>query len=194
MTSNRVIIVLANEMSQQGGLNAESQARADLAADMFLNGGFKTIITCGWDYRKDSEISIAHAFETYLDAERQISPVNIYAEVRSRDTVGDAVFTRLLFDGEDLAETEFVIVTSEYHVNRTREIFTFIYGEGAQISVVGSECASHQTHEHTENTSLEAFRSTFAGITPGDIESIYTRMLESHPFYNGDVHPPMQNG
>lgn len=181
-------------MTQQGELNDESQARADLAADMFLSGGFKQIVTCGWNYRKDSEISIADAFETYLATVRKISPESIYAEVRSRDTVGDAVFTRLLFDGEELAETKFVIVTSKYHVNRTREIFTFIYGKTAQISVVGSECASQQTHEFTENKSLEAFRGTFAGITPGDIQSAYARMIKSHPFYNGDIHPPMQNG
>lgn len=193
MTSNRVIIVLANEMNQQGELNAESQARADLAADMYSSGGFKSIITCGWDYRQDSEISIADAFEAYLVTVRQISPECIYAEVRSRDTVGDAVFTRLLTDDKDLAETEFVIVTSRYHVNRTNEIFTFVYGESAHISVVGSECAPQQSHEHTEKKSLEAFRATFAGTSTGDIESIYSRMLESHPFYNGDIHPQMQN-
>ena len=193
MTSNRVIIVLANEMNQQGELNAESQARADLAADKFLSGGFNQIITCGWDYRQDSEISIADAFEAYLVSVRQISSECIYAEVRSRDTVGDAVFTRLLIDENNLIESEFVVVTSRYHVNRTREIFTFVYGESAHISVVGSECAPQQSHQHTEKKSLEAFRATFAGITPGDIESIYSRMLESHPFYNGNIHPPMQN-
>lgn len=194
VTCNKVIIVLANEMSQQGELNAESQARADLAADLFLSGDYKQIITCGWDYRVDSEISIADAFEAYLVNVRQISSESIHAEIRSRDTVGDAVFTRQLVDENDLFESEFVVVTSNYHVNRTREIFTFVYGESAHISVIGSDSVSLQTHEQTENKSVEAFRASFAGVSSGDIDSIFTRMLKSHPFYNGEIHPQFQNG
>ena len=39
-----------------------------------------------------------------------------------------------------------------------------------------------------EEESLNKFRKTFDGIKVGDIEIIYERLINNHPFYNGDIY------
>ena len=62
----------------------------------------------------------------------KINPQNLLCENNSRDTVGDAIFSRInivkKFNYKNIA-----VVTSQYHVKRANEIFNFIYGETADI-------------------------------------------------------------
>ena len=81
------IIVLANEMDRYGNLNKESLNRLNYAKQQFLNKRSNTIITCGWDYRKDSDLVIADVFKKYL-LKDGIPNQNIITEINSRDTVG----------------------------------------------------------------------------------------------------------
>jgi uncharacterized SAM-binding protein YcdF (DUF218 family) len=189
VTSYSFLIILANEMSQDGILNLESQARADLAARLFTSGDFQKIITCGWDYRDDSDMTIANAIETYLVSKKNIKSEYIYSEKQSRDTVGDAVFTRRLFAENKLTELKLTVVTSNYHCDRTEKIFNFVYGSSAHVKVIGAEVPAINAQLLNEKLSLTAFKKTFDGITAGDIVSIFDRMIEFHPFYNGEQNP-----
>jgi uncharacterized SAM-binding protein YcdF (DUF218 family) len=53
------------------------------------------IVTCGWAYRKDSAIAIAEAVRSYAINHDNIPPDAVIAEPNSRDTVGDAIFTKI---------------------------------------------------------------------------------------------------
>jgi|GEM_PF-6742905 len=86
------VIVLANLMSAEGILNAESRARMDMAIDAVKAGEAPFLVTCGWAYREDLNLPIAYAMRDYALAAGVLSD-RIIVEKNSRDTVGDAVFT-----------------------------------------------------------------------------------------------------
>lgn len=184
------VIVLANLMEADGTLNPESAARAAKAAEVFKDVGAGVLVTCGWAYRDDSDLPVADAFRTHIAARHGIPEARIVAERNSRDTVGDAIFTK-----HQLALPRgwknILIVTSAYHVGRTRDIFDFIYGDDAQVSVVGVDVAADDAVLENEQRSLQAFRRTFDGINRGDTQGVLNRLREAHPFYNGAVYPRM---
>lgn len=165
-----------------GGVpNAESRARADAAAARYRAGDAPLIVPCGWDYRSDTRLAIADSLRDYLIA-LGIPAAAIVPERRSRDTVGDAVYTRMAG-----ACPRPLVVTSDYHASRAREIFSFVYGR--DVDVLGVPVPAVPEADAAERGSLAAFRRTFEGIAAGDIAQIERRMLARHPFYNGEVDP-----
>lgn len=180
------VIVLANLMDSVGRLNDETQARLSLACELVRAGEAPLLVTCGWAYRDDTDLCIADAMAQYAMQHMRLDKSQIIIERNSRDTVGDAVFTkRNLFNL--YAWDNVLVVTTAYHVNRTREIFSFVYGRN--VDVVGAEGPSNAVLAESEAKSLAAFQSTFAGIANGDDEAIYQRLRVAHPFYNGQVYP-----
>ncbi|MDA7879863.1 YdcF family protein [Mariniblastus sp.] len=182
------IIVLGNLMTKKGVLNGESTARMDVAIDHFFRYSVPFLITCGWAYRDDSEIEISEAMYQYAIASEQVPANSILKANESRDTVGDAIFSKQIVTSNS-SWNKFLIVTSDYHVDRTREIFNFIYGNNYTIEVVGAITSQTPQQTASESKSLIAFRDTFDGILSGDDEAIYRRLGEEHPFYNGVIHP-----
>lgn len=182
------VIVLANLMDTSGILNLESAARAEKSVEVFNQLQAGTLVTCGWAYRADSDITIADALKSHIVSRYGIPSERIIAEKRSRDTVGDAYFTKAL-----LALTNrwknITVVTSNYHVERVKEIFSFIYGADFYIAVVGAEVPQDESILSNERKSLEAFRSTFSGVRQGEDAEILGRLRERHPFYNGVIYP-----
>ena len=181
------IIVLANQMSKLGNLNDESRGRADLAALLYKKYKLMNLVTCGWAYRPDTNVKICDAFKTYLLKYHQIEESCIYCEPNSRDTVGDAFFTKVNI-ALPLKWSRLIVVTSDYHVHRTKQIFEFIYGPKYEITVFGAITNRKNEVETTELASLESFRRTFRDVLPGQNTIILDRMRELHPFYNGDVY------
>lgn len=182
------VVVLANLMNAKGELNAESMERAAKAANIFKTEQAGFIITCGWAYREDCDITIADAFAHHLAKRHAVPLEKIITETSSRDTVGDAFFTLtnviLPHQWKNIA-----VVTSGYHLGRTREIFTFIYGRHCGLRFEPADNRVDPALERSEVASMGAFRSTFAEVEPGDLDKIYNRLLTRHPFYNGDVYP-----
>lgn len=174
-------------MDPHGILESESKLRAQKASQLARTTDVSRVIALGWPYREDSDIAIATALKMFLIQEEHLDPARIAVELCSRDTVGDAIFSRLLLEALD-SQPEITIVTSDYHVSRVREIFDFVYCGLSEVEVVGVPTpygASEQIHE-LESTL--AFRQTFSGVNPGDIEDALKVLLSRHPFYNGVVH------
>lgn len=187
------VVVLANLMDAQGRLNDESARRAAKAATLFRACGAAVLVTTGWAYRPDSPLPIADAFRQHLIRHHAIPAERIVADPNARDTVGDAYFTKIGL-ARPRGWKHVMVVTSDYHVARSQEIFNFIYGPGFTIEAVGAEIAKDGASDTiavaaSEQASLDAFRRTFAGITPGDDDAIGERLRRCHPFYNGDIHP-----
>lgn len=181
------IIVLANEMDKEGNLNLDSVARIKLACDSFFNNPSATIITCGWNYRKDSKLFIGDVMKNYA-VKLGVPFKKIITENNSRDTVGDAFFTKLIILKNNKWKN-LLIITSDYHVIRTSRIFKFIYGSQYEINVIGSYGFDSLEKQILEKISLKAFERTFENVKEGDEIKIYERLSTQHPFYNGEVYP-----
>lgn len=181
------VIVLANLMDINGNLNFESAARAKKAVELFNTENIPHLVTCGWAYRQDSKIIIAEAFKHYISNELGIDSKYIITEHNSRDTVGDAYFTKINISAPR-SWKKLLVITSDYHVERTKEIFGFIYGPEYTIEVIGAHVTHNNSAMDNELKSTEAFRENFLGINKGDDMQILNRLRERHPYYNGKIY------
>jgi uncharacterized SAM-binding protein YcdF (DUF218 family) len=187
-TRYAAIIVLANRMDTRGNPNAESRARADAAVDAYRNGEAPLIVACGWAYRKDSTMAIAEAIRRYVIAHHGVPPDAVIAESDSRDTVGEAVFSKRNH-AVPRGWKRLLVCTSAYHVDRARQIFDIVYGPRYSIEFRGVPSPCGVRLRASELRSVEVFRSTFDGVAPGDDEAIFERLRQRHPYYNGSVYP-----
>ncbi len=181
-----LVVVLGNLMSSKGEINKETALRADAAFHIYINSQAQNIITCGWAYRKDTRISIADATRQYLVSKFDVYGELIYAQDKSRDTVGDAYFTRVLY-ADTMACKSIIVVTSTYNMNRAREIFNFIFYGSAEVHVVGVGPLKPEKLD-LEKNSLNVFKKMFFGVKPGNIKEIYNCMRQKHPYYNGTIY------
>jgi len=184
-------IVLANLMNRTGRLSQESRERADLAVTLEDERESHKIILCGWDYRPDTSLPIARALKTYISRKRPALAERLICQSMSRDTVGDAFFSRLLIEKlYCYSDVKIDVVTSDYHVKRTSEIFHHVFSCSRLIDVKGSESKSIDLgRKNREAQSLKAFRDTFRNSKPGDLIAIHSQLCLSHPYYNGTIHP-----
>ena len=175
-------------MDDLGQLNKESCSRLDLAIDLFSKKKHAFIITSGWDYYGEYNIAIADAMKSYIVNNSLISDELVSTETNSRDTVGDAIFTKInIIKKKGL--NNLLIVTSDYHVLRTHKIFSYIYGEQYIVKVIGIKTNKKKELSELEDKSLNAFYKTFNGVKSGDDVLIYKRLCTEHPYYNGDIYP-----
>ena len=179
------IVVLAHEMNSIGELNEESKSRLNLASEIFFNKNINAIITSGWNYRKDCPLFIADVFKMEL-IKKGIASKYIFKELKSKDTVGDAFFIK-----KNILRkknwNKVLVVTSDYHVDRTKIIFDFILGKSYTIDVVGSTGFSNDIKIKNEKNSLIVFNTTFKLSEPGDDKMISHCLTNFHPFYKNEL-------
>ena len=175
-------------MDKSGELNKESRLRLDLAIELFHKKKHSFIITSGWDYFGEYKIAIAYSMKSYIVNNSNISNDLVLTETTSRDTVGDAIFTKINIV-KKTGLNNLLIVTSDYHVERTKKIFSYIYGEQYIIKVLGAKTFKNNKSLELEGESLNQFYKTFNGISSGNDILIYKQLCSNHPYYNGDYYP-----
>ncbi|GEC35749.1 YdcF family protein [Sinorhizobium fredii] len=184
------VVVLANLMDAQGVLNDESRERMATAVRALKAGMAPLILACGWPYRDDSDLAIADAMASFATEELQVDSDKVLVERTSRDTVGDAVFSKRNF-AIPFGWKRILTVTSSYHQARTLAIFSFVYGPSFHVVVKGAKSDTNASFAASEAKSLAAFHSTFNGIEAGDDVAILDRLRTAHPFYNGAIYSPI---
>ena len=185
------VVVLTHLMDKDGFLTKESRDRAVKGAQLHISGRANKIVLTGWAYRSDINLTIAHAMENFIVSRYAIKKSDVLVSTMSRDTVGDAFFTRLKFS-KILDGNEVAVVTSDYHAHRAKLIFDYIYSESSRITVFGIKTKSSTEQERNEESSLRAFLETFKDTKKGQIEDIQHALISRHPFYNGLVHPELK--
>ena len=183
----KIVVVLSHKMKQGGKLENESKARADLAIKTFFNNNCDFILTLGWDYRQDSNIPIAHAFSSYIK-DKRVSAEKIISDINSRDTVGDAIFSKIILMRE-YNPKKIYVVSSDYHIQRVEIIFRSIYQDQFDLEFLSCHIDKDKNHETKELKSLNAFKKTFEDIDFSNNEILLKRLSSQHPFYNGDIFP-----
>ncbi|MBL4656580.1 MAG: YdcF family protein, partial [Flavobacteriales bacterium] len=126
--------------------------------------------------RDEFPIPESKAMADYVEA-LAIPKSAIREEGLSKDTIQNAYFTRLLFlDRQDVKE--FTVVTNDFHLNRAKHIFNWVFGEGYDIHFVGSSDESIDPKDleirmKTEGELLGYHEEHLSkGIEPGDMEAV----------------------
>ncbi len=185
MTEHRIhcetaVVVLGHQMNSDGIPDDIGLARLATAATELREYPAAILVTSGWAYRDDTDLSLADAMANAAIQRYGIADEEIVRLHDARDTVGDAVFfARSVESGSTR------VVTSEHHKARAEQIFRFVLGENARLSVLGTGERIVPGVERAEASSLAAFEDTFTGVNAGDLDAIYRRMKSEHPYYNG---------
>ena len=120
---------------------------------------------------------------------RGVDPKLIYTETSSYDTIGNALFARLLH-ADPRQWKRLLIITSEFHLDRTRQIFRWIFsltpdrGYELQFDSVhntGMPDADLTFRQARERASLEAVRALESRLQ--DIEAVHHWLFTEHKAY-----------
>jgi uncharacterized SAM-binding protein YcdF (DUF218 family) len=180
------VVVLAHLMEKDGTLGVETRMRVDKGVYLATHAACKMVFL-GWDYRPESSICISDAIASYAMSHHALPSSMIITDRNSRDTVGDAIFSKKILSGI-ANHRHIMIVTSDYHVARALRIFRYVYGEDWVVDATGVPAAPTASVLANEIRSQEAFESTFSGIREGDDEGLLSRLISRHPFYNGEIY------
>ena len=125
------ILVLGGGITKQGILPAHVKARLKLAVEILKKHPRAKILLSGkysFLYPKKSLPlkTEARAMKDYL-VKLGVPGKNIYLEEKSKDTISNAYFAKKLYFLPQ-REKKAVIITSEFHLPRTRYIFKKVFG------------------------------------------------------------------
>ncbi len=124
-----------------------------------------------------SEASVMHSVYEEMFPEKTIPSV---LENRSLDTIGNAFFCSSLLALMDY--DRIIVVTSPYHLNRSRYLFSYMLGHSVTCRTFGPVPVQY-TQE--ERKSLMMARALLKGTQKGDLADIWRRMSDVHPLYAG---------
>ena len=164
------VIVLSYKYNN-GVITSQSKHRLDFGKELYSKSVAKSLCLSG----RAAKTMENYAMENGFDGK-------ILLEDISLDTVGNALFTKLMF-----AETErwknIIVVSSDYHIQRVKEIFNFVYGGSFNLNFFGSGGDFPRYDEKPEAEKLEVFLNSFSGIKSGDDMAIIDRFTQSHELY-----------
>ena len=184
MSMKRVVIVLGNKIIERVNLNDVTRARAEKAIEVFkkYDDGEIEMLAMGWRYSEEVDISLATAIKQYL-IKRGVNKERIRCCEESKDTVGDAVFSRKThIDKENIEEA--IVVTSKSHMERCKKIFSYVYrSSGCKLKFTCAKDLSYSNEAKKEKESMEVFSKTFDSDKYMTLEEIENIMREKHKLY-----------
>ena len=167
---SRALIILCHDNDARGLPDARSIARLEAARPHF--GRASCILLAGYEAQNQS---MTRWLETQA---RTTLPIH---SVIAHDTIGQAVFTAPVIHA--LGINAVTVVTSDYHLPRTRAIFGKIHGGCCELSFVG---AAHPVEDpervaRDEQESLATFTERFARATT--LYDCMAILFDHHPRY-----------
>ncbi len=183
-----VIVVLSHLMSKEGLLNTQTLKRIKKAIEICGIRKSDFLVSSGWAYRNDCSLAIGKVVRDYIKKKFDLGNCQILYDINSRDTVGDAYFIRKKIS--NLKLSDLIVVTSDYHVKRTKNIFRSFFPK-IYLEIIGVEtnCIEIDTILRKERASLSKFKKTFKNVDFSDDTLIHKILKEKHPYYNGKIFP-----
>lgn len=180
----KAIIILGQMLNDDGSMINVLKRRLDKA--LKLNDNNSLFVVLGGRANKKSPFSEAQVMSNYL-LSKNISEDYIIEEDKSLDTIGNVFFLK-----RDILSkrkiNELIIVTSSFHMPRTRIIFRKILGPKYRLLFVSSHdffdfyVIKHQILG-IEKKLTTIIYDMLSGIDEGDDTQI-NKMLKNHPFYS----------
>lgn len=180
-------------MDKNGILNNETIRRINKAIEICSQRKTNLIITSGWAYRKDNSNTIGRIVKNYISNNFKLENCKILVNTKSRDTVGDAYFSRTKLTKYSISKI--TVVTSDYHIKRAKLIFNSFFSNIEYLEILGIETlkASKISIKKKEQTSIDAFLKTFKNVDFNDDEMVLKTLKKFHPYYNGDKYPKINS-
>jgi len=131
-----VIIVLSHE-SKKANLSEFAKKRIEKAIDFYKKNQTKILFSGGYSLncKKGKGSAEAELMKLYA-MEKGLPERDIILETESRDTQGNAYFTKQILIPKTWKNI--LVITSDFHIPKTKFFFDFVYGDGYNISYEGS--------------------------------------------------------
>lgn len=134
----KIGILLGGGLTKRNRLNKISRRRVKLAYNLLKEGYIETIILSGKYGKKKKTKTEAEVYKEYL-LDRGIRTRQIILEEESRDTIGNAVYTKELMIGKRF-QKKAMLITNDFHIKRALNIFKFVFG--SDFIIVGVTCST----------------------------------------------------
>ena len=182
------IIILGGGINQDGTLWQNTINRLEKGIELFKKGVSANIIVSGKYYFMEDYVPItteAKAMYEYLK-KRGIPEKNIILEEESKDTLGNAFFTKInILEPRNWRNV--IVVTSEFHIPRTKCIFKKTLGEKYKINFVEASSGFSKNKLKKlmirEQKVLNLIKQWGDKIPDGDDKSIRKLLYTKHPAY-----------
>jgi hypothetical protein len=191
----KCIVILGGGLSNSK-LSIYSKQRCDLAIEYYNTFknyyDLKIIVTCGGTYHYPNPIDENNftIFESTLHTEylleKGIDEKLIYKESVSYDTIGNAFFVKLLLT--DVRKWyNLIIITNEFHLDRSKAIFNFLYcklDNKYNLEFCSSKDSPNELLNlriDKEYSSLEKFKKNIKNIN--SLEEFHEWLFQTHECY-----------
>lgn len=183
------IVVLGGRIKSDGTLSRWARFRVDVGIAEYNKEHVPIIMSGMWSFWLDEKGVIpskteARAMQEY--AIRSGVPESlVFVEERSKDTIGNAYFTK-----KDILEPRgwkhIIVITSAFHMQRTQYIFNKILGSLYTIKYIPAldgESEDIDKNKKQEERTLAVFKGLVEDIADGDDDAIEKLMYTKHPAY-----------
>jgi uncharacterized SAM-binding protein YcdF (DUF218 family) len=175
----KVFVVLGGGITQKGVISKSVHDRIDLAVRKFSQGN-KIIMSGKWygGYNFVPVTTEARAMKEYAVSCGALFR-DVILEEKSKDTIGNAYFVKKLLDSKGVKS--FVVVTSDFHVLRSKFIFSKVFGSKYKIEFLGSKSGEFDKRIEIEKKKI-LFLKKWLAFVRGSIGWKFF-MSKVHPFY-----------
>jgi uncharacterized SAM-binding protein YcdF (DUF218 family) len=188
MNKKDAIIILGGGITEEGSLPDIPKFRADKGLELFKAGVADNIVISGrygfllGYVPPTTEARIMKDYLVSLGANEK----NIFLEEKSTDTIGNAYYAKQILLDKNWKDV--VVVTSDFHIERTKYIFSKVFGK--DIFSVSYETAPSDlpTKQYQENLTFEekilvVIKNLLDKIEDGNDDQVRTFLMADHPGY-----------
>lgn len=183
--SKSAVVCLSHELDENNNLSLDSKNRLRKSSQVFFENSCEIFITTGWKIKKNLKQPLSSIMADYIVKNSDISMNSVFEEPNAKDTVGEAVFIKKNFFLKRNDFNEIYVITSDWHLNRAKEIFKFVFGDKDDPVLHFKEIYGESQCKIKEenNQSIIKFRKMIDSCKRGNIEEIYSKMLQEHTLY-----------
>lgn len=181
------LLVLGGGVNADGSLPLLARRRVERAAELFRRGAAPRVIfsgRCGL-MRRDPHITEAQAMAAYA-AELGLPPAALLIEERSKDTIGNAYFTKRDFLTPH-GWTVVRVITSDFHVRRAAKVLRKVWGASYRVAF-DAVPSSHSLFQRLRRR-LDEWRFSVViarwlePLPDGDDQAVERFIWQRHPAY-----------
>ncbi len=190
--NKEIIIVLGGGVNEDGSLTDQSKERVDRALQIFRKNPARYLLV-------SSKYSFAINFvprKTEAKAMRDyafssgVPSKKVILEDRSVDTTGNMLFAEEIIRRMHGVRS-LILVTSSYHMQRSRYLFEKFFGKRFRVSFVSSKSRLSneklKLRKKSEKETLDLIKRFYRDVKNGDFKEMRRRILINHPLYATDI-------
>jgi len=176
---------LSHLVDEKHSLSHDSVLRLKKASSIFYKDNCDLLFTSGCAYKESMKKTLSLISLEFANSKFMIPKDQIIQLPLVKDTVGEAVFSRFEFERIGIPKN-LNIITSDWHLNRVKEVFNYIYGDTIfnKINFYVIPGDTKALNDEIKNDSILEFRKLVSNCDKGDFKSIYKQMMTNHPQYN----------